>query len=61
MKFGQVIALLLLCTGCACKGHVPHYILTDSPETKQALHQCQDSPVQGENLIHELPEKEVSQ
>jgi|GEM_PF-2024079 len=61
MRFGQLLALLLICTGCSCRGYVPHYILTDSPETRQAVHQCQESPSQEKEIILELPAKEVSQ
>lgn len=47
MRFSLLIALLFLCGGCACKGHVPHYILSDSPETKEAMHKCQEEPDDG--------------
>lgn len=36
--------ILLLFSACNSRGYTPHYILTDSPETKQAVNQCKEDP-----------------
>lgn len=50
MRASLIFALLLLCNACGSRGYVPHYILTDSPETKQEVHKCQKEPEQEQEI-----------
>lgn len=50
IRYG-VLLLLLLCNACASRGHVPSYILTDSPEAKQEVHKYQGDSKSGPSLI----------
>lgn len=51
MRAALVIVVLILCHGCGCRGYTPHYILTDSPETKEAMQKCQKEPEQSDSLL----------
>ena len=46
-----ILLLLLLCNACASRGHVPSYILTDSPEVKQEVHKYQGDVKSGPSLV----------
>lgn len=46
MRTSVLFALLLLCNACGSRGYVPHYILTDSQETKKEVHKCPAAPEQ---------------
>lgn len=43
MKISLILAALtFLCTSCVERGNVPHYILTDSPESKEEMEKHAD-------------------
>lgn len=37
-----ILMQMVIHTGCATKGYVPHYILTDSPESKVDIKQLDE-------------------
>jgi hypothetical protein len=51
MKASLLLGLLMLCYACGSRGYVPQYILTDSPETKEEVHKCQEEPEQDNSLL----------